>query len=483
MPNTTLTNILMNDQIVYRERSNKMSDKPTRNPLLASSDFLFSLMMLAVIAMVVSIGAIGIVSVAKNGGSSSESAGTPSASGSSTVEVTLTEFAIALSPSVVPPGNVVFNVHNAGAAQHNLAAVDLNKRTAFLESGAHVLLDLGKVSSDVNVLCEIPGHADSGMKATLKVSTDSSAPVDTVAAMSNAKMDSMMEAVAKRFPEKTAGLGGQELKPTITADGYKQFDLTAKIVDWEVEGGKVVKGWAYNGQIPGPQLRANVGDKIRIRLKNELPESTSLHLHGVRVPNAMDGVDPITQPAIKPGETFDYEFTATEPAVGMYHSHHNAQVQIPNGLAGSILIGDWKTSTMKAAGSRLTDSNGKVDQEVVMVLNDAGTIGLSLNGKSFPATAPYVMKIGETMLVHYYNEGLMTHPMHMHQPTGLIVARDGKILEHPFFADTISVAPGERWSVLYTAKDAGVWAWHCHILTHAETPTGMKYMVTAVIVS
>ena len=458
-----------------------MSEKQTRNPLLASSDFLFSLMMLAVIAMVVSIGAIGIVSVAKNGGSSTEGTATPS--GSSTVEVTLTEFTIAFSPTVVPPGNVVFNVHNAGTAQHNLAAVDLNKRTAFLESGAHVLLDLGKVSSDVNVICEIPGHADSGMKATLKVSADSSAPVDTVAAMSNAQMDSMMEAVAKRFPEKTAGLGGQELKPTITADGYKQFDLTAKIVDWEVEGGKVVKGWAYNGQIPGPQLRANVGDKIRIRLKNELPESTSMHLHGVRVPNAMDGVDPITQPAIKPGETFDYEFTATEPAVGMYHSHHDAQVQIPNGLAGSILIGDWKTSALKAAGSRIADSNGKVEQEVVMVLNDAGTIGLSLNGKSFPATTPYVMKIGETMLVHYYNEGLMTHPMHLHQPTGLVVARDGKILEQPFFADTISVAPGERWSVLYTAKDAGVWAWHCHILTHAETPTGMKYMVTAVIVS
>ncbi|MSZ60692.1 MAG: hypothetical protein F2650_04935, partial [Actinobacteria bacterium] len=89
----------------------KMSDKPTKNPLIASSDFLFSLMLLAVIAMVVSIGAIGIVSVAKNGGSSSEAAASPS--GSTTVDVTLTEFAIAFSPSVVPPGNVVFNVHNA----------------------------------------------------------------------------------------------------------------------------------------------------------------------------------------------------------------------------------------------------------------------------------------------------------------------------------------------------------------------------------
>ncbi len=460
-----------------------MSEKPNRNPFLASSDFLFSLMMLAVVAMVVSIGAIGIVSVAKNGGSSTESAGSPSASGTSTVEVTLTEFTIALSPSVVPPGTVVFNVHNAGTAQHNFAVVDLNKRTPAIDAGAHVMLELGKVTSDVNVICEIPGHADSGMKAILKVSADSSATPDTVPVMTNSQMDSMMEAVAKKFPQKTAGLGGQELLPTLAADGYKVFNLTAKIIDWEVEGGKIVKGWAYNGQIPGPTIHANVGDKIRIHLKNELPESTSIHLHGVRVPNAMDGVDPITQPAIKPGESFDYEFIAKEPAVGMYHSHHDAQVQIPNGLAGSILIGDWKTSTMKAAGSRLTDSNGKVDQEVVMVLNDAGTIGLSLNGKSFPATTPYTMKIGETMLVHYYNEGLMTHPMHLHQPTGLVVARDGKMLEQPFFADTISVAPGERWSVLYTAKDPGVWAWHCHILTHAETPTGMKYMVTALIVS
>jgi uncharacterized cupredoxin-like copper-binding protein len=458
-----------------------MSDNSARKPLLASSEFLFSLMMLAVVAMVVSIGAIGIVSVAKNGGSSTE--GPASLSGTSIVQVTLTEFAVEFSPGVVPPGNVVFNVHNAGAAQHNLAAVDLDKRTATLNAGVHVLLDLGNVTSDINVICEIPGHADSGMKATLKVSADAAATPDTVAMISNEEMDAAMDAVAKRFPEKTAGLGGQELKPTITSDGYKQFDLTAKIVDWEVEGGKIVKGWAYNGQIPGPQLRANIGDKVRIRLKNDLPESTSMHLHGVRVPNAMDGVDPYTQPAIKPGETFDYEFTATEVAVGMYHSHHNAQIQIPNGLAGSLLIGDWKTSTLKAAGNRIADSNGKVEQEVVMVLNDAGTIGLSLNGKSFPATAPYTMKIGETMLVHYYNEGLMSHPMHLHQPTGLVVARDGVILEYPFFADTVSVAPGERYSVLYTAQDAGVWAWHCHILTHAETSMGMKYMVTALIVS
>ena len=82
-----------------------------------------------------------------------------------------------------------------------------------------------------------------------------------------------------------------------------------------------------------------MGDKVRVVLENQLPESTSLHFHGVRVPNAMDGVDPYTQPPIRTGETFTYEFTAVEPAVGMYHSHHNAQLQVPNGMAGAFLIG------------------------------------------------------------------------------------------------------------------------------------------------
>jgi FtsP/CotA-like multicopper oxidase with cupredoxin domain len=210
----------------------------------------------------------------------------------------------------------------------------------------------------------------------------------TEATMTWQQMDVMMDEVALKFPAKTEGVGNLELTPIISDDGYKVFNITASIIKWEVEPGKFVDGWAYNGQIPGPILRANVGDKIRIVLKNDLPESTSLHLHGVRVPNAMDGVDPYTQKPIEPGGKFNYEFTALEPAVGMYHSHHNAQVQVPNGLAGALLIGDWKDLGMKVAGDRLADLDGEADQEVVMVLNDAGTIGLSLNGKSFPATAP-----------------------------------------------------------------------------------------------
>jgi FtsP/CotA-like multicopper oxidase with cupredoxin domain len=339
---------------------------------------------------------------------------------------------------------------------------------------------------DVEYLCEVAGHGAAGMAGSISI-VEVGAAMDMAtgsmpSTMSWQQMDKMMEDVAMNFPAKTIGTGNNELAYTMSDDGYKVFSLVAKIIPWEVEPGKIVDGWSYNGMIPGPIMHANVGDKIRIVLKNELPESTSLHLHGVRVPNSMDGVDPYTQKPIEPGATFNYEWTAEEPSVGMYHSHHNAQVQVPNGLAGAILIGDWKATAMAAAGGRTHDANNVAEQEVVMVLNDSGTIGLSLNGKSFPATSPYSLAIGESMVVHYYNEGNMTHPMHLHQPSGLIVAKDGKVLESPFWADTLNVAPGERWTVVYTPKDAGVWAWHCHILTHAETPEGMRYMVTALIV-
>jgi FtsP/CotA-like multicopper oxidase with cupredoxin domain len=179
-----------------------------------------------------------------------------------------------------------------------------------------------------------------------------------------------------------------------------------------------------------------------------------------------------------PGETFTYEWTTVEPAVGIYHSHHDAQVQIPDGLFGAFMVGEMPIpDVLKEKGYT------QVDKEVTMTLNDSGTIGLSLNGKSFPATEPYTMRLGQVMMVHYQNEGLMGHPMHMHQPVGWIIAKDGVPLLVPQPADTIWVAPGERYTVLYKATDPGVWAWHCHILSHAEGPQGMFGMVTALIIT
>ena len=144
-------------------------------------------------------------------------------------------------------------------------------------------------------------------------------------------------------------------------------------------------------------------------------------------------------------------------------------------MFGALLIGEMPIP------ARFADLN--VVKHYNLVLNDAGTIGLSLNGKSFPATEPVTLKVGESMIVNYLNEGLMAHPMHLHQPVGYVIAKDGVPLDQPIPGDTITVAPGERYTVLYTATDPGVWAWHCHILSHAETPQGMTGMVTALIVS
>jgi len=267
------------------------------------------------------------------------------------------------------------------------------------------------------------------------------------------------------------------MDPKILPDGTKEFDLEAKIVKWEVSPGKLVDAWTYNGVVPAPEIHVNDGDKVRIVLKNSLPESTSLHLHGIQVPNAMDGVDPYTQPPITPGQSFTYEFVAKGPAVGIYHSHHDAQVQVPNGLFGAFTIGD-----MPIPQELIDKGYTQVDKTMNMVLNDAGTIGLSLNGKSFPGTEPATRGVGQVLEVNYLNEGLMAHPMHLHQPVGWIIAKDGVPLDHPLPGDTINVAPGERYTVLYKAVEPGVWAWHCHILNHAEGPTGMFGMVTALIV-
>jgi FtsP/CotA-like multicopper oxidase with cupredoxin domain len=456
-----------------------MPNEQENNSSLINGNVLISLMMVLIIAMVMVVGAIGVVSVSHGSGGSSSS--------TTTVNATLSEFKIALDKTSVPAGHVIINVHNSGTTAHNLASVGLNVRTPMIQPGATATLDLGNVTADVTLICEVPGHKDSGMVTTLAIG--SAATSDTsMAGMAGGSsdwqaMDASMAQLAKEFPAKTSGTGGEVMTPKLTSDGYKEFDLTAKIVDWEIEPGKFVKAWTYNGEVPGPTIQVNVGDKVRFVLKNELPESTVIHFHGVRVPNAMDGVDPYTQDPVKPGGTFTYEFTALETAVGMYHSHHDAQVQVPNGMAGAFLIGDWKAMAMKAAKGLTGDTDGKAEQLVNMVLNDNGTLGLSLNGKSFPATTPYTLKVGETMVVNYFNEGAMTHPMHLHQPSGLVVAIDGKILSSPYFADTVPVAPGQRITVVYTAKDKGVWAWHCHILTHAETPSGMRYMVTALIVN
>ena len=406
------------------------------------------------------------------------------------VPVSLTEFAIGPDALTVDAGGTLA-VSNDGSQLHNLRVTGTELITPDLLGGESAALDVSALApGEYEMFCEIAGHKEAGMVGSLVVGADGDgAPAaDDHSGHSGDNIDyealdqAMMDSMAA-FPAETEGTGNVPLEPEILEDGTKRFELTASIVEWEVEPGKFVDAWAYNGMVPGPWMKVDLGDEVQVHIQNDLPMGTDIHWHGVRTPNSMDGVAPITQELVRADEDFLYEFTAVKKAVGMYHAHHHGQMQVPNGLLGVFQIGDVDLPRGRTISGTAIPADLEVAQEIPMVLNDAGVIGLSLNGKSFPATEPYAVNNGDWILVHYLNEGMQTHPMHQHQFPQLVVAKDGIPLDNPYFADTVNVSPGERYSVLLQADDPGTWVWHCHILNHVEREEGMFGMVTALVVS
>lgn len=460
------------------------------------------------IALALVIMSIGFVARGGDGGSSG--------GGSSTAAIELTDFKIGGTLDVAA-GDVTLAVTNkASSNPHNVVITKDGKevgRTSDLAPGATEDLELtGLEAGSYEIYCAVPGHKDSGMTATLTVGGSGGGGGDSAMAGMDmgsgsgssggsadyAQMDKdMMEsfqpfvdAITSGKPN-TKGLGGQELAPKVEADGTKVFELTAAITDWEVAPGETVKAWTYNGTVPAPTIRGEVGDRIKVVLKNELPLGTDVHMHGMVLPNSQDGVAPITQKLIEPGETYTYQYTVEKPAVAMYHPHVHGVTAVPNGMWGAMIFSpkggngsaDYQIPRGRTVSGTEIPADLKVAQEFNMVLNDAGAIGLSLNGKSFPGTQGYSMKVGDWVLVNYYNEGSLSHPMHLHQFPQIVIGRDGIPLDSPYQADTVSVAPGERYTVLFKAERPGVWVWHCHILSHAERESGMFGMVSAVVVN
>ncbi len=464
--------------------------------------------MVGLFAVIVAVVAVGFSLRAVDRAESAQGGG-GGAAAPAPVAVTLSEFAITPSEIVMGVGGSL-TLENTGSVAHNVSISGAGLKSPDVQPGKTATWDLSSLAEgDYEIICEIAGHKEAGMTGTLTVSS-SAAPAsggddsanghanhDGAATVNYAKMDEDMLKSFEPFLKtletgepNTKGLGGQDLAPTIAADGAKEWTLTAEIVDWEVEPGKVVKAWTYNGTVPGPTLRGEVGDHIRVKIINKLPMGTDVHMHGMILPNAMDGVAPLTQDLIPSGGEFTYEYTVTEPAIAMYHPHHHGQMTVVNGMWGSMIFSpkggggssDWLIPRGKVVSGVPIPADLQVAQEHNMVLNDSGVIGLSLNGKSFPATEGYKMATGDWMIVNYYNEGLMYHPMHLHQFPQLVIARDGIPLDSPYFADTVTVGPGERYTVLFNAKSPGAWVWHCHILNHAEREEGMFGMVTAIVV-
>jgi FtsP/CotA-like multicopper oxidase with cupredoxin domain len=258
--------------------------------------------------------------------------------------------------------------------------------------------------------------------------------------------------------------GNQPLEPKLV-DGVKVFELTASVVQWEVVPGEFVEAYAYNGMVPGPLLRVTEGDTLRIVLKNELPEPTVIHIHGPALPNSQDGVPDVTQPVVQPGETFSYEFEVHPSGTFMYHTHHNSVVQESKGLYGVLQV-DPK------------DFKPTYDKEYFQVISELGGFYV-INGKSFPSTDPMEAKVGDRVRIHLINLGQMVHPMHSHGFATKVVATDG----HPvpdaaqITKDTVSIGPGERYDLEFTADRPGAWIYHCHILSHVQNkgvePGGM----------
>jgi manganese oxidase len=344
-------------------------------------------------------------------------------------------------------------------------------RRSFLRNGA-----VAAVTGTLVAACKPARASEQSATARAKMSVAVSTPVafgaDDVSPTSIAAadaMDRMHEAGIKAFPAKSKGRGNQLLAPRIE-HGVKVFDLTAKRMQWETEPGKATEAWAYNGMVPGPMMRVRAGERVRVNIRNELPESTSIHFHGVELANSQDGVPFITQPPIKPGQSYTYDFVPPNHGSHMYHSHHNSTKQVSLGLLGAFIVEPRDSSEEPHA-----------DVDHVLILND-GLNGFTINGKGFPATEPIVARLGQTVRIRFMNEGMMIHPMHLHGMHMTVIAKDGWTQPQPWRCDTLNVAPGERWDVLVKCNNPGTWAFHCHILPHAESEHGMFGMVTALIV-
>ena len=250
----------------------------------------------------------------------------------------------------------------------------------------------------------------------------------------------------------------------------KTFTLTASATQWEVGAGQRIAAHTYNGTLPGPELRVAEGDIVRVTLHNRLPEATTIHWHGVPVPNGMDGVPGISAPVIAPGRSFTYVFTAPSPGTYWYHPHANSAAQIARGLYGLLIVEPPETER-------------DYDREVPLVIGESpmmnngggggmmGNMGamsglLLINGRTGPHIPDLSVRLGERVLFRIVNTGNMVHPLHLHGLHWTVTATDGFPLPAPYRKDTLPVNAGERYDALLVADNPGTWMLHCHNLLH-----------------
>ena len=282
---------------------------------------------------------------------------------------------------------------------------------------------------------------------------------------------------------------GRPYKPVVTLngwtlpfrmrDGVKEFHLVAEPVVRELAPGFKANLWGYNGQSPGPTIEVVEGDKVRIFVTNRLPEITSVHWHGQRLPNGMDGVTGLNQPGIPSGKTYVYEFTARRPGTFMYHPHADEMVQMAMGM-----MGFWVTHPRNP--HPLID---EVDRDFCFLLNsfdiDPGSFTPKImtmldfniwawNSRVYPAIDPLVVGYRDKVRIRVGNLTMTNHPIHLHGHEFLITGTDGGPTPKStrFYEVTTDIAVGQMRQIEFLADEEGDWAFHCHKSHHTMNAMG-----------
>jgi len=265
--------------------------------------------------------------------------------------------------------------------------------------------------------------------------------------------------------------------PWRVRDGVKEFHLVAEPVERELAPGSVAHLWGYNGSSPGPTIEAIEGDRVRIYVTNRLPEHTTIHWHGILLPNGMDGVGGLTQPQIQPGETFAYEFELRKSGTFMYHPHADEMVQMALGMMGLFIVHPRKPSVHRVDrdfGFLLATYELRPGTYVPDVSEMTDFNAWTFNSRVFPAIDPIVARKGDRVRIRIGNLTMTNHPIHLHGFDFKVTGTDGGWI--PQSAQwpevTVDVPVGAMRTIEFLADEEGDWAFHCHKSHHTMGPMG-----------
>ncbi|MBM3508086.1 MAG: copper oxidase [Alphaproteobacteria bacterium] len=280
---------------------------------------------------------------------------------------------------------------------------------------------------------------------------------------------------------------GPDYRPVVTLNGWtlpwrmnqgwKEFHLVAEPVVRELAPGMNAHLWGYNGQSPGPTIEAVEGEKVRIFVTNRLPEHTTIHWHGIRLPNGMDGVGGLTQPQIKPGKTFVYEFELRRSGTFMYHPHADEMVQMAMGMMGMFIVHPRDPAVMRVDRDFLflLASYDIEPGNFVPRVTEMTDFNLwTFNSRVFPGIDPLVAGKGDRVRIRVGNLTMTNHPIHLHGHEFTLTGTDGGWIapERRIPEVTTDVPVGAMRAIEFIADEEGDWALHCHKSHHVMNAMG-----------